>query len=363
MAGVVDDGRGTLTVYGMPRYGQTPQWIFDLNARRELSSSAVVLYGYLMMRYSHMERGIFPSHRVLADERGCAVRTVRNLLQELRRVGALTSKARSRPDGGQASNVYTMAWAGPHAFGPLLEDTMDTDNSRSDPVLCTPPPPGSSLPPPPGRDLPPIDTYRSKKQIEEPKPGVDQSRSDPTTQTSAAERAAARRPRTRRKPLRRPGPAPGAKAPGVKGSPEHSFVWAEIIGRHPGLSTSPLRFKTARILILALLGVPEGDRPALGEQLKVEMEARAPSTGPDGPSDALRAASEAVAAASRAPDTPEAIRARLAASQAPPVTADRPGRCPVHEVALTAAGVCPCCRADKLAGLYDDPAPGKPSET
>jgi len=79
----------------------------------------------------------------------------------------------------------------------------------------------------------------------------------------------------------------------------------EIIGRNPEFADSPRRFRAARELIIALVGMPEADRAAIGEQLKAAMGARASSTGPEGSSDVLRAASEAVAEVLRAPLTPQ----------------------------------------------------------
>jgi hypothetical protein len=97
------------------------------------------------------------------------------------------------------------------------------------------------------------------------------------------------------------------------------------------------------VLISFLIEVPEAARGAAAERLDAEMRDRAPSAGPDGPSDALRAASEAVVAVGRGSATLDSI-------QAPSAPAPRADRCPIHDVALSAAGICPGCRADRLVG-------------
>jgi hypothetical protein len=295
-------------------------------------------------RYAGRDGRAFPAVERLAEDFQVSVRKITYGLRCLVKTGWITRVRR-----GQTNIVDTILNDEPvacqnHASVQVTRETQNLAVPPVTPVTCGDD--ASVQVSPETQDFAVPSMKEKKGVLKETKSGVDQSRSDPTTQTCAGARAAARRPKRGR---RSAGPPPGGR-----GSPEHSFVWGEIIGRCPELAQSPLRFKAARELIIALVDVPEADRAAIGEQLKAEMDARASSAGPDRPSDALRAAREAVAEVLRAPNTPEAIRARLTASQPPTTPAHRAGRCAVHDVALTSAGVCPACRADRLAGDLPD---------
>ena len=112
-----DDGSGSLNIPGMPQYGRAPKWLFQLEARGDLPAPALVLYSWLLLRYGNMEGGVFPSHATLAEERGSSDRTIRRLLQALASVGAVRWDRRDN-EHGRTSNIYTIAWLAPYAFGP-----------------------------------------------------------------------------------------------------------------------------------------------------------------------------------------------------------------------------------------------------
>lgn len=247
------DGSGTVTVHGMPRYGQTPEWIYALCRDRELSASGAVAYGWLMLRYSQMAR-VFPSHSMLAEELGCSVSTVRRLLRDLRTVGALTWAPRTRDDGSQTSNRYWLAWAGPGAFGP--DAPVEEDKTGSDqgvpPLSKSEHPPCSKMNTPPCSKMNTHDTYRSRyiQKLEEQDPPPP-SRSD-LTKVTRASRGAATRPE-RKNPARKP------TTPAVR--PQRS-QWDDaawwVISQCPRLARSRSRFKAAAVLA-SWLGQYDGD--------------------------------------------------------------------------------------------------------
>ena len=145
---------GSFAVYGSPRYGRTPLWIFEACRDGRLSSTSALLYGWIMLRYSGMERGIFPSHKVLASEMGMTDRAVKKCLNSLRSCGALDWKQTTREsDGGQSVNTYRLAYIGPGEFGPDWTGT-DTSAALGTSVpggtprnFCSPPPRNFCSPP------------------------------------------------------------------------------------------------------------------------------------------------------------------------------------------------------------------------
>lgn len=118
-------GAGTFTVYGEPRYGRTPLWIFELCRDNQLSTTSGMLYGWLMLRYSQLDRGVFPSHVVLGEEIGATARTVRRCLDELRACGAIDwQRSVYGKTGAQTTNNYVLAYIEPGNFG------MNWDRNR-----------------------------------------------------------------------------------------------------------------------------------------------------------------------------------------------------------------------------------------
>lgn len=141
-------------VVGDVQYGKTPEWVFTAVQRHDLCPQAGFLYGWLMLRYSHRQRGIFPSHKTLAEEMGVAVSTVRAWLDQLRSIGAIDWRPHLREDGGQTSNRYVMAWIGPREFG-------DWDTDEDPPCRSTGTPlPTDRRPPLPKDRQPPSPTDR-----------------------------------------------------------------------------------------------------------------------------------------------------------------------------------------------------------
>ena len=145
-------------VVGDVQYGKTPEWVFTAVQRHDLCPQAGFLYGWLMLRYSHRQRGIFPSHKTLAEEMGVAVSTVRAWLDQLRSIGAIDWRPHLREDGGQTSNRYVMAWIGPREFG-----DWDTDEDPPLPVHRHPPADRSATPPAEGSAAPVADRSATKK--------------------------------------------------------------------------------------------------------------------------------------------------------------------------------------------------------
>lgn len=79
-----------------------PNWVvWD----ESISGRAKLVYMCLNSRASR--RGdSFPSHAKMAKESGLSVTTVKLALEELRSLGIVSWEKRSRPDGGQSSNMY-----------------------------------------------------------------------------------------------------------------------------------------------------------------------------------------------------------------------------------------------------------------
>jgi hypothetical protein len=135
---------GTLSVPGIVRYGQIPEWVYALSRTGAISHQAGYLYGWLMLRYSQLP-GIFPAHRTIAVEMGMSVATVRRLLGQLRDAGAIDWRACYRPDGGRTSSAYVLAWIAPYAYG----DDWPPRSPEGDPSVTGNTPPRSPVSDPP----------------------------------------------------------------------------------------------------------------------------------------------------------------------------------------------------------------------
>ena len=97
-------------------FGMIPEWVIFHD---ELSPGAVRAYAALS-RYANGEKAAWPGKETLADRLGVAKSTVERWLMELRQVGALTSEARYREDGGQTSSRYTLTTREPGEGSPSV---------------------------------------------------------------------------------------------------------------------------------------------------------------------------------------------------------------------------------------------------
>lgn len=195
-----DEDRGpiSVTVAGMPRYGRVPEWLWNA----PISDAALRVYVVIHGKYGHYEQAI-PKLSTLAEDTGKSRRTLMRLIAELEAVGAMRRESRYRPDGGQSSSSYILAFAEP------FEGVSS----------MTPPPVPEPTPPPVPNVAP---------QEVDPSKGFRQTRNNNkhTRASSADGPAAAGRPSVADAP---------ASDDGAERFPEFWAAWPRKVGKAPAL--------------------------------------------------------------------------------------------------------------------------------
>lgn len=87
----------------MGPFSLLPEWV----RTAEISDKAKLLYAYLN-RMANLPKGAFPSMRWLAAENKSSESSIKRQLRELVKIGALTKEPRTRDNGSQTSNQYTV---------------------------------------------------------------------------------------------------------------------------------------------------------------------------------------------------------------------------------------------------------------
>lgn len=91
-------------------YSRAPRWVIR---RKDLSTNAKAVFWALLDRAS-ADNVCWPSHRLIAEDLGVSVSTVRRALKELAAVGAVTISQRSNADtGGNSSSLFRLHTDGP----------------------------------------------------------------------------------------------------------------------------------------------------------------------------------------------------------------------------------------------------------
>lgn len=114
------------------RYAVVPLWV-----ARKASPAALKAY-VVLGTYANDLNECWPSIATLAEDADCHQNTMRSAMKELRDLGAIRVDKRSRGDGGQTSNLYTLIHVEPTGDPPL-------QNPGGGPLQSTEPPPSQNL--------------------------------------------------------------------------------------------------------------------------------------------------------------------------------------------------------------------------
>src|SRR5262245_30213444 len=103
--------------------------------RRDLQDGVKRLYHCLYSRAQNNNRGIcWPSFRLLAEELGKSIRTIKSDMKELERLGLVSHKRR----GARQSNIYSFLWHGMldvQATAPLNQEVDEEPSGNSEPEV------------------------------------------------------------------------------------------------------------------------------------------------------------------------------------------------------------------------------------
>jgi len=120
------------------QFALVPLWLITSG----VSSNAVHVYAMLLAKFADREGKAWPSRASLGELTGMSVASIDRALAELGEKGALIKERRSRDDGGQGSNIYTLRQSRP---GCQNQDTPSSETGY-------PPPQNQHAPPPQKRD-------------------------------------------------------------------------------------------------------------------------------------------------------------------------------------------------------------------